>query len=154
MTDNVTPTQVDKDAAASLIEEYYHDYDAGMMLLAKSYRNGHNQGPFVSHFARHRLAAEATQASALIATAEAAATHLKAKMAADAEIARLRGAGLTLLRECERNGVADNVLHGLIPEEKLRDGSGVCEGTKNLRRAMNEFRAALSAQPIDQDGGE
>lgn len=68
-----------------------------------------------------------------------------------AEIARLRGAGLTLLRECERNGVADNVLAGLIPEEKLRDGSGMCESTKNLRRAMNEFRAALSAQRSEQE---
>lgn len=42
-----------------------------------------------------RLAAKraaATQAAALMATAEAAATHLKAKMAADAEVARLREA--------------------------------------------------------------
>lgn len=41
---------------------------------------------------RHRLAIEANLSTALIATAEAAAAHLKAKLDVDAEIARLREA--------------------------------------------------------------
>lgn len=133
MTDNVTPTQADRDA------------------VTEHARNKWSGEDIYTAFARHRLAAEATQAAEIERLKLINFDHELHFSAAKDEIARLRGAGLTLLRECERNGVADNVLAGLIPEEKLRDGSGMCEATKNLRRAMNEFRAALSAQPSEPE---
>lgn len=60
MPDMVEVTQADRDAAADLIEAYWHDSDAGMMKLARSYREGHSQGVFVRAFARHRIAALTT----------------------------------------------------------------------------------------------
>ena len=52
----VEVTQADRDAAAALIECYWSGADAGMMRLAKDYRNGHSQGVFVRTFAAHRIA--------------------------------------------------------------------------------------------------
>lgn len=49
--------QVDRTAAADLIEAYWSGADASMMKLAASYRAGHSQGVFVRAFATHREAA-------------------------------------------------------------------------------------------------
>lgn len=54
--ETVPVTQADREASANFIEDYW-DGDPEMEKLARSYRNGHSQGAFTRHFARHRLAA-------------------------------------------------------------------------------------------------
>jgi hypothetical protein len=55
----MTVEQVDRDAAADLIERYWSGANASMMKLAASYRAGHSHGAFVRAFEAHRIAAEA-----------------------------------------------------------------------------------------------
>lgn len=113
-------------------------------------------------FARHRLDAIATQAAALIATAEAAATHLNAKMAADAEIERLReavlalrngyadaAAGLAYARQNHGNlsGVGfDRVADRFFETVTMPEREGLLAGSHHL--------PALSAQPSEREGRE
>ena len=64
------PTQQDKDAAADLIETYWHGGDAAMMKLAKSYRDGLAHGAFVRAFQRHRLDALEAAEARIVALSE------------------------------------------------------------------------------------
>lgn len=50
-------TQADCDAAADLIDAYWHGANVGMRNVARSYRAGHRHGVFAHAFARHRIAA-------------------------------------------------------------------------------------------------
>ena len=54
-------SEMARQAAASLIEEYWSGSDAAMMKLARSYRDGHEQGAFVRAFARFEAAIRADQ---------------------------------------------------------------------------------------------
>lgn len=65
MTDTVTPTQVDRDAASRFMREYHLDL-ADTNNLAED-------------FARHRLAAEATQAAEIARLREDLETALSAQ---------------------------------------------------------------------------
>lgn len=51
--DDVTVLQADREAAASLIEEYFPNNEA-MLRTAQDYRSGHTQGVWAVAFAHHR----------------------------------------------------------------------------------------------------
>lgn len=125
MTDNATPTQAD---LISLMNSRIQGWD-----------DDEDRDDWWEYQREYAAAANtiATQAAALMATAEAAATHLKAKMAADAEIARLR----ELLRDARDNG--------LSYWEPCTD-----RGYRAKEVMVGAINAALSAHPSEQEGGE